>query len=218
MIAGIVGIFIAFLIVFLVLFFGKRKPDQKIALQLNNYLTLQGFALLDTKDHIYKEIANTCKITKYPTYIEQVYRRMGDDYVICWLADFNGSTNHIVAAFPKDKNIGTWIMLLIPGISGVSGKFIRKSFELTLSSNFTRMELKVLGQLNMEGDLYVKKGEAIPHLKNEFINLLPQCGKIVVRSGGSVVLLERISVTRTETWEEEARELLQITKLLSSHI
>lgn len=214
MIAGIVGMLVAFLIVVLVILFGKRKLDPTISLPLNNFLTSQGFTLVDPTDPILKAIRDACRLTMYSAYIEQVYKRAGDDCVVCWLGDSDGTTNHLVAAIPKANKSGTWVMLFIPGMKGMSGNFIRKSFELSLSSNFTKMEPGVLGQSAIQGDLYVKSGDSMPSLKDEFVNLLPQCGNMILRSAGFTVLVERLSLNKTETWEQEARELLRITELL----
>ena len=214
MIAGIIGIFVAFLIVVLVILFGKKKLEPTISIPLNNFLTSQGFTLVEPTDPTFMKITDACRLTMQPVYIEQVYKRVGDDYVVCWLRNVNGPTNHLVVAIPNPNNSGAWIMLFIPGLKGMSGNIIRKSFELSLPRHFRKMELGPWGQSAIQYDLYVKGGESMPYFKDEFIQLLPQCGNLILRSTGSLMLIERFSLNRAETREQEARELLRITELL----
>jgi len=215
-IAGIIGISVAFLIVVLVILFGKKKLDPTISVPLNNFLTSQGFTLVESTDPIFRSITDACRLTMHAAYIEQVYKKAGDDCAVCWLRNVNGPTNHLVAAIPKANNSVAWIMLFIPGLKGVGGNIIRKSFGLSLPRHFRKMESGASGQSAIQYDLYVKGGESMPSFKDEFIQLLPQCGNMILRSTGSMMLVERISLNKTETWEQEAIELLRITELLKA--
>jgi len=218
MIAGIIGMIVAFVIVVLVIFWGKRKLDPTISLPLHNFLTSQGFTVIDRTDPIFDAIAAACRLTLCDSYIEQIYKRAGGDYAVCWLSNVNGPTKHLVAAIPKADNRGTWVMLFIPGMRGVSGKIIRKGVELTLSSKFRKAQAGVLGQSAMEYDLYVEKNDQITPLGDGFFHLLPQCGNVIIRSAGPIVLVERISLNRAEGGDQEAGELLRITELLKSRL
>ncbi|MEJ5299535.1 MAG: hypothetical protein WHS38_00930 [Thermodesulforhabdaceae bacterium] len=217
MIAGIVGILVAFLVFLLVILFWKRKPNPTIAIPLSNFLTSQGFTPVDSSDPVIKSIRDAYSLTTYGIFIEQVYRRVGDDLTVCWLTDSHGTTNHLVAAIPKmDKN-GTWVMLHLPGIKGMSGNFIRKLFGFSLSSsNLEKVESGISGKSATNCELYVKSGDPMPFFRDEFINLLPQCGNIILRSTESITLVERLSIHVTETWEQEAGELLRTANLLKT--
>ncbi len=217
MIDALIGVSITFLIVVLGLLFWKRKPDPKIAVPINNILTSQGFILLDQSDPIIKEIKDAFRSTAYTGYVEQAYRRMSDDYVVCWTTDSEDTTNRLIAKIPQTRISGAWILFFLPSIKGIGEKIIRKGFELSVSDfssfKFSKVKPDILDQ-SVQFDLYIQDGTSMPSFKSDFLNLLPQCGNIVLRSTGSIVLLERISIHRTETWEQEARELLRITQLL----
>jgi hypothetical protein len=82
-------------------------------------------------------------------------------------------------------------------------------------SVFSKVEPSILGQ---SIDLYIPKGGGIPSLNNEFINLIPRLGNIILRSTGNKLLVERISINREETWEQGARELIRITQLVRGYL
>ncbi|MGC8719445.1 MAG: hypothetical protein ACP5TY_05495 [Thermodesulforhabdaceae bacterium] len=219
MIAGIIGIFVAFLIFVCIILFAKPKPDPTIAVPLNNFLTQQGFVPVDQSDSVFNEISNALRSTAHNSLIVQMYRRYSDDIVVCWVSNSNGHNNNLVAVAPQTVQTEPWIMLSLPSIKGMGANFIRKFFELSgLKSNrsvFSKVEPSITGQ---SIDLYIPKGGGIPSLNSELINLIPRLGNIILRSTGNKLLVERISINREETWEQGARELIRITQLVRGYL
>ncbi len=220
MMAGFIGIGLAFLFLVLVVVFGKRKRDPAIKNPLNNLLPSQGFSPIDPFDPILKPVTQAFKSTAYAVYVEQAFKKGTAQELFCWLhtqaRHSQHPDNNLIATIPNSANNGEWVFLFLPGISGFGGNLIHKSFELSLlSSGFSKIETPALGPLSKQASLYVLGNASGPLLKEELIQKLPQCGNIVLRSGGSMVLIERIDLTRSETRENEAKELLRISHLLA---
>ncbi len=135
--------------------------------------------------------------------------------MVCWIADSDGSNNSLLSAIPQRDSAGDWVLFLLPTLKGISGQVIRKGFELSLpSSGLSKARLDSLSQSGIEYDLYVLSGSSMPTFCEGFVSLIHRLGNIVLRSSQGIVLVERVSISRSETWEQEARELLRITKLL----
>lgn len=219
MIEGMIGMFIAVLIFIFIILFSKAKPNPTIAIPLGNFLAEQGFVLLDLSNSLFKEISSVLRSTAHNSFIVQMYKRDSDQIVVCWISDSDGGTNSLVAAIPKTGSRGPWIIVSLPTIKGTGANLIRKLFEVSGSKYkglaFSRVESNSLGQ---SIDLYIPRGAEIPRFKDELINLISQLGNVIIRSAGRMVLVERLSINRNETWEQEARELLRVTKLLECHL
>ncbi|QGU32692.1 hypothetical protein [Thermochromatium tepidum] len=216
MIEGIIGMLVALLVFVLIALFSKRTPNPAIALPLNTVMTSQGFTLLDSADPILKAIKDAYRLTGTTAFIEQTYKRPKDGCIICWLADSDGANNHLVAALIQNKtdDTGIWVMLCLPGLQGAGGNLIRKSFALSLSSSALQRIESGAGQAGRGCELYVKRGDPLPSFKEGFLDLLQSCGNLILRVMDSVILIERLSLNRTETWEREAKELLRLTEAL----
>jgi len=219
MIEGLLGIILAIVIFILVLFFVKRKPDQKIASEINRVMTSLGFINLELSNPKIKEIREAFRLTApYPVYLEQVFHRIKEDLIVCWITTTTESNNNaLVSIIPQKIRTGKWILSNIPSVKGKIANIISKSYELSLSSlNFTKVNNHFFGQSNNHFTLYVHKNDPLPSFKNEFFNVLEQCGDVIIRSSGTIVLIERILVVRDETLEKEAKELVRITQLLDT--
>jgi len=214
---GLLGIFLAFLIFILVLFFVKRKPDQKVAFEIKSVMTSLGFINLEPSNPKIQEIREAFRITApYPVYLEQIFHRIKDDLIICWISTSTESNNNaLVSILPQKNKTTKWILFNLTSVKGKMGNIIKKGYELSLSSlNFTKVNNHFWGQTNQHFTLFVHKNEPVPSFKSEFFNLLQQCGDVIIRSSGTIILIERISATIDEPWEQEAKELVRITQLL----
>lgn len=142
MIEGLLGIILAIVIFILVLFFVKRKPDQKIAFELNNTMTSLGFTNLELSNPKIKAIREALRLTApYPVYLEQAFHRIKDDLIICWITTSTESNNNaLVSVLTQKIKTGRWILFNLPSIKGKVSNIINKSYELSLSSlNFTKV-------------------------------------------------------------------------------
>ncbi|MCX7989011.1 MAG: hypothetical protein N2647_06185 [Thermodesulfovibrio sp.] len=220
MIEGLFGIFLAFLIFILVLFFGKRKPNQKIAILLNKAMSSQGFINLNLSEPIIQSIREAFKFTApYQVFIEQAFYRPQDDLIICWISTNTESNNNtLVSVIPQKIKTGKWILLYLPSMQGRIGNIARKAYELSLSSAFNKVKPEIFGQLNKEFDIFIKNNETIPLFHMDFFNVIKQFGNTVIRSSGSFLLIERLSVIKNETWAQEIKELSKITQLIKDMI
>ncbi len=216
MIEGLLGIFLAFVIFILVLFFAKRKPNQKVAIPINKALSQEGFINLDLSDSKIQSAKEAFKsIVPYSVFIEQAFYRPQDDLIICWVSNTEGDNNALISVIPQKVKTGRWILFSIPAIKGKIGNIFRKSNELSLSTaGFKKIEHHFFAQSIEHLELYINKNDFIPSFHSDFYNVLPQCGNVVIRSTGSKVLVERISPYRSESWEQEVRELLRVTQLI----
>lgn len=216
MIEGLLGILLAFVIFILVLFFGKRKPDQKIYTVLNKVMQSLGFSNLEHSNPEVQAIKEALKLTiPHLVYLEQAFYRSDDDLIVCWINKrIESDNNALISVIPQKMKTGNWILANLPSIKGKIGNIINKSYELSLSSlKFTKLDSHFFGQPTNQFALFVHKNEPLPSFSSEFFNLLQQVGNVIIRSSGKILLIERISVFRDETWEQEAKELLRITKL-----
>lgn len=211
MIAGIVGIIVAFLIFVLVLLLTKREPNPKIAVPLNQFLTSQGFVLLDPSDPMIKTIKDDFRAIGFTSFVEQTYKRSSDNCVVCWTTNYDNE-NRFIALIPQTIQSGAWILFFFPTIKGIGEKIVRKGFEISVGHQFSKINLDI------PFDLYIQNGTSMPPFKADFFTLLLQCGNIILRSTGSIVLIERVAITMRETIEQEVRELLKITQLLKEHL
>lgn len=220
MIEGLLGIFLAFVIFILVLFFGKRKPNQKVAIPINKALSHEGFINLDLSDSKIQPVKEAFKATvPYPIFIEQAFHRPQDDLMICWISNTEGGNNDLISLIPQKVKTGRWILFSIPAIKGKIGNIFRKSNELSLSTaGFKKIEHHFFAQSIEHLELYIHKNDFIPSFHSDFYNVLQECGNVVIRSAGSNILIERISPYISESWEQEVRELLRITKLIRGMI
>lgn len=219
MIEGLLGIFLAFVIFVLVLIFGKRKPNQKIAIPLNRALSSEGFIKLDLSDPKIQSIKEAFKATvPYPVFIEQAFHRIQDDLIICWISNTKGDNNDLISVITQKIKTGKWILLYYPSLQGRIGNIIRKVHELSISWGFTKVRPEVFGQSTTQFDLYIRKNESIPLFHSEFFDVLKQSGNVIIRSSGSVLLIQKISLIKGETWEQEIKELLRVTQLVRDMI
>lgn len=216
MIEGLLGILLAFVIFVLVLFFGKRKPNQKVAIPLNKALSSEGFINLELSDPKIQSVKEALKsIVLYPVFIEQAFHRPQDDLMICWVSNTEGDNNSLISVIPQKIKTGRWILFSMPSIKGKIANIFRKGNELSLSSaGFNKVEHYFSDQSINYSELYVHKNSFTPTFHSDFYNVLQQCGNVVIRSTGSNILIERISPYRSESWEQEVRELLRITQLI----
>lgn len=216
MIEGLLGIFLAFVVFILVLFFGKRKPNQKVAIPINKALSHEGFINLDLSHPKIQSVKEAFKATvPYNIFIEQAFHRTQDDLIICWVSNTEGDNNSLISVIPQRVKTGRWILFYLPSIKGKIGNILRKGNELSLSSSgFNKVEHYFSDQSIKYSELYIHKNSFTPTFHSDFYNVLQQCGNVVIRSTGSNILIERISPYRSESWEQEVKELLKITQLM----
>ncbi len=211
---------VAFIIFVLVLLFAKRKPDPNIASELNAVMRLQGFTMIDSSDSILKPVREAFSLTAYPVYIEQAYHRAQDGILICWVStSTDGANNSLISVITQTVPTGSWILLHLPSIQGMALNIVQKGYEgLILSKGFNKVKGESLSPSMVEFSLYLKDGDPIPRFKEGFIHLIRQFGNLTIRSTGSIVIVERISITRSETWEREAYETLRIAQSLKGFL
>jgi hypothetical protein len=217
MMEGLLGIFLAFLIFILVLFFVKRKPDQKVALEIKNAMKSFGFINLEPSNPKIQEIREAFRLTApYPVYLEQVFHRIKDDLIICGFSKSTESNdNSLVSLLTQKIRTSKWILFNLTSVKGKIGNIIKKGYELfLLSLNFTKVNNYFWGKSNKNFTLFINKNELVPFFINEFFNVLQQCGDVIIRSSETIILIERISATKDEPWEQEAKDLIRITQLL----
>ncbi len=216
MIAGLIGMLAALIVFVLIALLSGRRIDPKIAGPFNLFLTEIGFAPIRSSDPIYKKIRDALRLTQYLGYVEQIYRRAQDDCVLVWTLDSEDTNHRVIALIAQTPPSAPWVLCLFPGLTGSLRNIVRKTFALSLSgSGFRRIEMADLGSLNQQADLYAQGNNALPSFSKGFTDRLQQCGNIVLRSDGSLVLLERIALG-TERLEQGTRELLRLRDLLAA--
>ena len=213
MIAGIVGMLAAVVIFILIAVFSAQKANPTIALPLGNFLTSQGFSRIDASTPLFKEISNILSSTADDTFISQIYQKKTENILVCWCTNSDGSDNAILGVLPQDFSTTPWMLLSLPTIGGLSAALIRKSFaalgKKSKRSSFSKAEVGLYGE---SIDLYLPENGKIPAFPERFINALPQFGNILLRSMGKLILVERLSVSRSDSWEDEAKHILQLTQ------
>lgn len=175
MIEGLFGIFLAFLIFILVLFLGKRKPNQKIAVLLNKAMSSLGFINLDLSEPIIQSVREAFKFTApYQVFIEQAFYRPQDDLIICWISNStDGNKNAIVSVIPQKIKTGKWILFYIPSIRGKISNIIQKGNELSLSSlGFIKVRNYSFDQSIKHFELYIHKNGSMPTFHSDFYDVL----------------------------------------------
>jgi hypothetical protein len=220
MIEGLIGMALAFVIFVLVLLFAKRKPDAKIASELNKIMKIQGFTTIDSSDPTLKPVREAFSLTAYPVYIEQAYHRTQDGLMICWVStSSDGANNSLASVIPQKVFTGRWILLHLPSIKGAVLNIIQKGYEkIILSRGFNKVKGELLPSSMVEFNLYLQDGDSIPRFTEEIIHFIRNSGNLVIRSTGSSLIIERISITRSETWEREASEILRISQSIKGLI
>ncbi|URR34979.1 hypothetical protein NBE99_10060 [Thermosynechococcus sp. HN-54] len=215
MVVGLIGIAIAIVIFCLVLLFVNPQPNPAIANPLKEVLLPLGFQFLDTVDPLLPDIKATLRATAYEGVLEQAYRRGVDDLVLCGVAD--SDNNHLVAMIAQPFPSEPWILLHLPSAKGMIGSMVRKMFDVALSRcHFVRVEPEVLGVPSTQFELYTQTRAALPTFEAKLINVLPHCGNLILRSSGQKLLIERLSLTRQEPWEEEIWQLVRTTTLIQN--
>ena len=213
MIAGIIGMLAAVVIFILIALFSAKQPNPTIAVPLGNFLASQGFARLDASSAPFKVISNILSSTADDTFIAQIYQNKADNILICWCSSSDGGNNSILSAIPGRCGTTPWILLSLPPSGGVGAPWIRKSFEAlgrkSKRSSFSKLESNPFGE---SIDFYIHEGGKIPDFPKEFIGALPQFGNILLRSMGGMILIERLSTSRGDSWDDEARIILNLTK------
>lgn len=215
MVAGLIGIAVAVAIFVLVLLFANPQPNPAIAKPLKEVLLPLGFRFLDTADPLLPEIKATLRATAYEGVLEQAYRRGIDDLVLCWVSD--SDNNHLVAMIAQPFPSEAWILLHLPSAKGIVGSMVRKMFDVALSRrHFVKVEPEILGASSTGFELYTQTRTALPTFEAQFINVLPHCGNLILRSSGQRLLIERLSLSRQEPWDEEIRQLVRTTTLIQN--
>lgn len=215
MVAGVIGMAVALGIFLLVLFLAKPKPNPAIADPLKAVLISLGFTFMETTDPLLPEINATLRATAYAGTLEQAYRRSIDDLVVCWVSD--SDNNHLVSMIAQPFPSEPWILLYLPAAKGMIGSIVRKMFDVALSpSHFVRVEPEVLGTSSTRFELYSPPRVAPPSFEAKFVNMLRHCGNLILRSSGQRLLIERLSLSPQEPWEEEIRQLVRLTMMLQN--
>lgn len=219
MIAAIVGIFLAFLVIILVVLVAERKGVPAVSVALEQELTTQGFKAMDRFDPVIEPIIRVCKPTADAVYVEQAFRRDADQEWFFWIQTKARRTarcvNHLLAAFPSPNNIGKWVLLFLPEMTGLGSTAVRKTFELSLKSScYTKIENRAEHPLALQYDLFVYENTPLPLLNSVPINKLPQCRNVLLRSAGNIIAVERISTDRNEIVANEVDNLLHVARFI----
>lgn len=165
-----------------------------------------------------KAIKSVLQQINYRAFIEQAYLKGQEDTCICWITNSEGDTNSLISAMPQNSCPKAWILLYLSGMQGGSSGFVQWLYKkMCAVSDFTRVHVEALGE-GSDLRLFVKCTQAIPNFDYKFIDAVKQCGSVIIRSTDKTILLERLSLNQNQSWQDEAKWLLNATTLLKGLI
>lgn len=215
MIIGLVSIILVFVLVLILLKFGKVSINPAIASEIDSVLSKYGFTKIENAN-LTKEVKEVLKITKYPHTVDKIYQNH-DGVIICWLSDYDNNNNHLALAIRQDIKTPAFIFVSLKKIGENVGKILTKFISVALFTKFSKMDLDSRYD-DYSISLYVEKDKGSLPIAIKLYELAPKMESVTIRSSGSLMLIELMNFFRNVSFEQEVNSLLNINTLIKQEL